>query len=87
MNQVTREEFQTLIARQDGADAEMHEIRHDITQIKSDTGEVVEMFRALSGGLKVLQGLGKIARPITYIAAMIGACIGAYTAWKNGFGR
>jgi len=84
MEYVTRAEFAELVARQDQADADRHEIRQDIKQIKCDTGEVVEMFRALSGGVKVLQWLGNLARPITYIAAGIAAVYGALTVIKNG---
>jgi len=69
MNHVTREEFAVLVDRQDRAEDEMHEMGRDIKQIRCDTTEVVEMFRALSGGIKVLQWLGKLALLITAIGS------------------
>jgi len=81
---ITRQEFEAIVARQNQADVQRCEMRQDIKQIKCDTAEVVEMFRALSGGFKVLQWLGNLARPITYIAAGIAAVYGALTVIKNG---
>jgi len=82
---VTRQELNAVIARQDQADSERNEMRGDIKQIKCDTGEVVAMFRALSGGFKVLQWLGALARPITYITASIAAAYGAWPIIKGWF--
>jgi len=78
MDQVTREEFQTLVIRQDRADAEICEIGRDIKQIRHDTGELVDTYRALSGGFKVLLVLGKLALVITAVA-------GAITVVKDGW--
>jgi len=85
MQPVSRQELNAVIARQDAADADRREMRGDIKQIRHDTHEVVEMFRTLSGGFKVLQGLGALARPITYIAACIAAVYGAWPIIKGWF--
>jgi len=76
MDQVSREEFRALVSRQDAADAEMHEMGRDIKQIRHDTGELVETYRALSGGFKVLLWLGKGALIITAFAGAIAAIKG-----------
>lgn len=86
MSDVSREEFMELVRRQDAAEQRDREMSHDIKQIRTDTSEVVEMFRALSGGFKVLQGLGKLARPIGYIAATVAAVAGAW-ATVRGVGK
>lgn len=72
-----------MVKRQDAAELRDQEMSHDIKQIKTDTSEVVEMFRALSGGFKVLQGLGRLARPIGYIAGAVAALAAAWAAVKG----
>jgi len=76
MSDVSREEFLELKRQLD-------DTCRDVRQIKSDTGDIVETFRALSGGFKVLQGLGKLARPIGYIAAAVAAVAGAWATLKG----
>jgi len=78
MEYVTREEFRVLIARQDALDDDIHEIRLDIKQVRNDTHELVETYRTLSGGLKLLLLLGKIAASLTAVA-------GAITIFRNGW--
>lgn len=57
-----------------------------IDRVEKDTREIVETFRALSGGFKVLQGLGRLAKPLAYIVGLVTAIITAYSAWR-GMGR
>jgi len=83
MSDVSRAEFMELVKRQDAAEQRDREMSHDLKQIKTDTAEVVEMFKALSGGFKVLQGIGRLARPIGYIAGAIAAIVGAWAAVKG----
>jgi len=78
MNQVTRQEHQAVVERQNRADEEREEIRRDIKQIRCDTHEVVEMFRTLSGGFKFLLFLGKLSLAIT-------ACAGAISIFRKGW--
>jgi len=66
-----REELNALAARQAQTDDQIADIRRDIKQIRCDTREVVETFRALSGGLKVLRWLGGLAVIITALASAI----------------
>lgn len=83
MSEVSREEFLNLVKRQDEADRRDQEMSRDIKQIRCDTSEVVETFRAVSGGIKVLQGLGSLAKPIGYIAAAVAAVLGAWATLKG----
>jgi len=71
MDQVTRAEFLASVKRQDGIDADLHAMKRDLEQIRHDTHELVETYRALSGGFKVLLWLGKGALIITAFAGAI----------------
>ncbi|WP_440110349.1 hypothetical protein [Acidovorax sp. BL-A-41-H1] len=52
--------------------------------IKADTAELLEAFHSFKGALKVLEWIGKAAKPIGYIVGM-GASIAAFwTAIKSG---
>lgn len=73
MSDVSREEFLEMVKRQDAAEQRDRETSHDIKQTKNDTFEVEKMFKALTGGFKVLQGIGRLARPIGYMAVAIAA--------------
>jgi len=54
-----------------------------IQQIEKNTSDVVELFRSLEGGFKVLQGIGKLAKPLAYIAMAISAGVGAWAAVRG----
>ncbi|WP_427183612.1 hypothetical protein ACL598_17485 [Bordetella bronchialis] len=56
-----------------------------IKRIDANTQGIIEMFSALEGGFKVLSGIGRLAKPIFYIASACGAVMGMYAAWKAGF--
>ncbi len=54
-----------------------------IEQIRQNTQDIIETFQALSGGFKVLQGLGHLAKPLAYIVGCVTAIITAYSAWRG----
>lgn len=70
---------------------EQSEFRHllkentDATNsIKADTAELLEAFRSFKGAMKVLEWIGKAAKPIGYVVGL-GASIAAFwTAMKSG---
>lgn len=52
--------------------------------IKADTAELLEAFRSFKGAMKVLEWIGKAAKPIGYIAGL-GASVAAFwAAMKSG---
>lgn len=55
-----------------------------IKQMANDTRGMVEAFSALEGGFKVLTAIGKLAKPIFYIASACGAVLGVWAAIKSG---
>ena len=56
----------------------------DTKAIKADTAELLEAFRSFKGAMKVLEMIGKLAKPLGYIAALIAAVVGIWTAMKSG---
>lgn len=54
-----------------------------IEQIRRNTQDIVDTFQALAGGFKVLQGLGRLAKPLAYIVGLVTAMITAYSAWRG----
>ena len=53
-------------------------------RIETNTSELVEAFENLKGAFKVLNWIGKFARPLGYIAGAIAAVVSLYTAYKAG---
>lgn len=51
--------------------------------IRVSTAELVEVFRAMQGAFKVLNWLGRLARPMSYIVALAVAGIGLLSAIKG----
>jgi len=53
-------------------------------RIETDTNEMIEMFRSWQGAMKVLETIGKAAKPLAAIVSLAVA-VGAYFAhWKGG---
>jgi hypothetical protein len=52
--------------------------------IKADTAELLEAFRSFKGAMKVLEWIGKAAKPLGYIATFVGAIVGIWAALKSG---
>lgn len=53
-------------------------------RIETDTSEMVEMFRSWQGAMRVLEGIGKLAKPVSYIAAVGASVAGIWAAIKTG---
>lgn len=73
----------------DGA-ATMKELRRDLAEntattnkVQTDTSELVELLKSFKGAFKVLDMLGKLAKPLCYIAIFFGAVVGAWAAVKG----
>lgn len=54
-----------------------------IETIRQNTQDIVDTFHALSGGFKVLQGLGRVAKPLAYIVGLGTAVLTAYSSWRG----
>ena len=52
--------------------------------IKADTAELLEAFRSFKGAMKVLEWIGKAAKPLGYIAGFCASMYAFWTAVKSG---
>ena len=55
-----------------------------IKEIKTDTADMLEVFESWKGAMRVMEMLGKLARPLSYITAFVGSVVGIWVAIKNG---
>ena len=54
-----------------------------IEQIRQNTQDIVETFQTLSAGFRVLQGLGRIAKPLAGIIGLFTVIMTSYSAWRG----
>ena len=55
-----------------------------INEIKTDTADMLEVFESWKGAMRVMEMIGKLAKPLGYIAALIAAVVGIWNAMKSG---
>lgn len=53
-------------------------------RIESNTSEIIDMFGNFKGAMRVLEGIGKLARPVSYVAALGASVAGIWAAFKTG---
>lgn len=53
-------------------------------RIETNTAAIVEAFKSLQGAMNVLQTLGRVARPLSYIGMAGSALVGLFYAVKGG---
>ena len=56
----------------------------DTKAIKADTAELLEAFHSFKGAMKVLEWIGKAAKPIGYIAGLCASVAAFWAAIKSG---
>ena len=52
--------------------------------IKADTAELLEAFHSFKGAMKVLEWIGKAAKPLGYIVGVCASITAFWTAMKSG---
>ena len=52
--------------------------------IKADTAELLEAFHSFKGAMKVLEWIGKAAKPLGYVAGFCASMYAFWTAVKSG---
>lgn len=92
-NLVNPSTARTINARLDEGDARMTRIEADLRanteateKVRVNTAEMVEFFAAAQGAFKVLNWIGKAAKPITYIVMLGTAGIAFWKALMVGGG-
>jgi hypothetical protein len=63
-----------------------NKIDKTLTSLSEELVEMIEVAKAAKGAIKVLNWIGALAKPLSYIAGFIAACVGIYTAFKTGVG-
>ncbi len=53
-------------------------------RIESNTSEIIDLFDSFKGAMKVLEGIGKLAKPMSYIAALAASVAAVWAAIKTG---
>ncbi|KQO23506.1 hypothetical protein [Acidovorax sp. Leaf78] len=88
-----------ISARLDAGDQRMGRIEGDVAavreelaanteatrQVAANTADLVEFFQAVQGAFKVLNWIGKVAKPVGAIATATAAAIGVWSAVKGFF--
>lgn len=71
---------------QAAARALLKENTEAINAIKSDTADMLATFESWRGAMRVLEAIGKFAKPVGYIVGMFASVAAFYTAMKSGVG-
>ena len=61
----------------------LHEERQELQELKQQLAEMLEFFTAMKGAFKVLNWVGKVAKPLAAIVMLGGACVAFWTAVKG----
>lgn len=61
----------------------LHQDRQELQELKQQLAEMLEFFTAMKGAFKVLNWVGKIAKPLAAIVMLGGACVGFWAAIKG----
>lgn len=76
--------------RLDSGAETMRELRKDIAantkvteSVQNDTSELVALLQSFKGAFKVLEALGRLAKPLGYIVALIAGVLGIVAAVKG----
>ena len=71
---------------QAAAKALLKENTEAINAIKADTADMLATFESWRGAMRVLEAIGKFAKPVSYIIGMLASVAAFYTALKSGVG-
>lgn len=62
-------------------------VTQELYELKQQLADLLEFFTAMKGAFKVLNWVGKVAKPLAAIVMLGGACVGFWTAIKGGTSR
>ena len=65
-------------------DHSLHGLRMDIDGVKTDTAELVSLMHSVQGAFKVLDMIGKLAKPLGAIVMLCVAIASMFSALKGG---
>ena len=71
---------------QAAAKALLKENTEAINAIKANTADMLATFESWRGAMRVLEAIGRLARPVSYIVGLVASIAAFYTAVKSGVG-
>lgn len=84
-------QLDTINARLDEGEIRMGRLERSLAEntaatkrVEANTAELIEWSKAFQGAFKVLDGMGKLAKPVTAIVGVVAACAAAWAAFKAG---
>lgn len=85
------EEIAEINVRLDVGDARMGRIEEDLAantaatqQTAANTAELVDLFNSFKGAIRVFEYIGRLAKPLGYIAGAAASFAALWAAWKSG---
>lgn len=66
---------------------DLKQATQELHERNQQMAELLEFFTAMKGAFKVLNWVGKVAKPLAAIVMLGGACVGFWTAIKGGASR
>lgn len=63
---------------------QLEENTRQTIETNEKTSEIYGVLQSWSGAMKTLETIGRVFKPLGYIAIFIGACAGAWTSIKSG---
>lgn len=82
--QQINQKFDNGSARMAGIERELTATRKELHELKKQLVDLLELLEAMRGAFKVLNWLGKLAKPAAAIVGLGAACLTAYAAWRGG---
>lgn len=62
---------------------ELRKTRQELHELKQQLADLLEFFEAMRGAFKVLNWLGKLAKPTAAIVGLGASVMAAYAAWRG----
>ena len=81
--QQINQKFDNGSARMAGIERELTATRKELHELKQQLQDLLDFFEAMRGAFKVLNWLGKLAKPTAAIVALCVALAGAWNAAKG----
>jgi len=77
------ERFDKGSERMAAIERDLKAVAQELHELKQQLAEMLEFFAAMKGAFKVLNWVGKVAKPLAAIVMLGGACVGFWTAIKG----
>ena len=82
--QQINERFDKGSERMAAIERDLKAVTQQLQERNQQLAELLEFFTAMKGAFKVLNWVGKVAKPLAAIVMLGGACVGFWTAIKGG---